>query len=310
MSTGSSCGLTRTQFLLSLFGGFAETAQCQPKNSLALELQQRSASEGLALLRIRGNWIECPIGCGNTPTRNPKANSLAWFSTKGDFVAWWILNSAEIIRACSGSIAVARRDGELLWQLPGRFRGRTLIQTLGLSQDGSRVALYAAHVDDQEASRPTPPLSLQWLDMATMKIIQIGDPSSDQDIGSIGWAPDGNSFVFDRAGKIFIHDLASHRTSAVAEGSDPTWSPDGKQIAFRTGQERAAALDPATLKQRELLGGRKILSPIQWSPDSKYVVATEPASALEKLSILRFNYDSANPGLQAQRHVECDSRQT
>jgi Tol biopolymer transport system component len=119
--------------------------------------------------------------------------------------------------------------------------------------------------------------------MADRKIVPIGEPSTDRDIGSISWAPDGNSFVFDRAGKVFIYDLASQRTLAVADGSDPTWSPDGKQIALRTGEGKAAALDPTTLRQRELLGGRKILSPIRWSPDSKYVVATEPASLGDKI---------------------------
>src|SRR5271156_3253266 len=104
MSFGSSYGVTRTQFLLSLLGGLAGTASCQATNDLALELQQRYGSEGLALLRIRGNWIESPSGVGNIPTRNPKGNSLAWFSTRGDFVAWWILNSADLVRPCSGSI--------------------------------------------------------------------------------------------------------------------------------------------------------------------------------------------------------------
>jgi hypothetical protein len=286
VSIRSSFRLTRTQFLLSLFGGIAETGQCQPKSSLAQELQQRSASEGLALLRIRGNWIESALGGGSTPTRNPKGNSLAWFSANGDFVVWWILNSGVINHACPGSIAVTRRDGKLLWQLPGGFSGgQTLIQTLGLSRDGRRVALYAATVNDGDAWHATGPtgLSLLWVDIATMKMIQIGDPSSDQDVGSIGWAPNGDSFVFDRAGKIFIHDAKLHRTSAVADGKDPTWSPDGKQIAFRTGGGKAAALDPTTFKQRELIGGRRILSPIEWSPDSQYVVASEPASVGDKV---------------------------
>jgi WD40-like Beta Propeller Repeat len=275
-------GLTRRQFLLPLL---AATASCQPTNDLALELQQRSASEGLALLRIRNNWVGVLVG-GKVPTRNPRGNSLAWFSANGNFVAWLILNLPDVVYPCPGSIAVTRRDGELLWQLPGGFRGgENLTQTLGLSQDGRRVALVAGNVSGPDAPRqPGRALSLQWIDMADRKIVLIGEPSRDDDIGSISWAPDGNSFVFDRAGKVFIYDLASQRSLAVAEGRDPTWSPDGKQIAFRTGGGKAAALDPTTLKQRELLGGRKILSAVQWSPDSRYVVATEPASLGDKVS--------------------------
>jgi WD40 repeat protein len=289
MSIVSFCGVTRMQFLLSLLGGLAETASCQATNNPAAELQERSESEGSALIRIRGNWIESPIGGGNTPTRNPKGNSLAWFSANGDFVAWWILNSADLVRACSGSIAVARRDGTLLWQLPGGFRGgENRIQTLGLSYDGRRVALYALHVNEPSAPPLPGPaeLSLLWVDTIDKKIVQIGEPSRDQDVGSISWAPNGNSFVLDRAGKIFIYDLASHRASAIADGRDPTWFPDGKHIAFRTNEGKATAIDPTTLEVRDMLGGRKVLSPIQWSPDSKYVVVTEPASIGEKLSHL------------------------
>jgi hypothetical protein len=220
-------GLTRTQFLLSLFGGFAATAQCQPKNSLAPELQQRSASEGLALLRIRNNWVDFLVGGDKTPTKNPLGNSLAWFSANGKFVAWLILNSPPIVHNCPGSIAVAGRDGKLLWQLPGGFRGgENLTQTLGLSQDGRRVALVAGNVSGPDAPRePGRPLSLQWIDMTDMKIVPIGEPSRDDDIGSISWAPDGNSFVFDRAGKVFNHDVVSGRTIAIADGADPAWCP-------------------------------------------------------------------------------------
>lgn len=286
MSIGSSCGVTRKQFLLSLLGGLAGTSCRQARNNLALELQQRYESDGLALLRIRSNWIETISGGGNSLTRNPKDDSLPWFSARGDFVAWWIRNSVNLVRPCSGSIAVTTRDGRLLWQLPGGFRaGRNRIQTLGLSDDGRRVALYAFHVSDPGAPHlpEQAELSLQLIDSTDMKIVQIGEPSRDQDVGSISWEPDGNSFVFDRAGKVFIYDLSSHRASAIADGSDPTWFPDGKHIAFRTGEGKAVAIDRATLEVRKMLGGRKVLSPIQWSPDSKYVVATEPASILEKL---------------------------
>ncbi len=285
-SSDCFCRLTRMQFLLSLLGGVAAAALGQPANSLARELQQRSASDGLALLRIRNNWVDFLVGGGKTPSKNPKGNSLAWFSANGNFIAWLILNSANVVYPCPGSIVVTRRDGKLLWQLPGGFcSGPNLTQTLALSPDGRRVALLAANVSGPDAPRlPGRALSLQWIDMADMKIVHIGEPSRDQDIGSISWAPDGSSFVFDRAGRILTYDVVSHRTLAVADGRDPTWSPNGKQIAFRTDDGRAVAMDPRTHEIKVLLGNRKILSTVQWSPDSEYVVATEPASFGDKVS--------------------------
>jgi hypothetical protein len=195
MPTDFSPFLTRAQFLCSLVGGFAGTASCQVKDTLDLELQRLSTSEGLALLRIRNSWINFLIG-STAPTRNPKGNSLAWFSANGDFVAWWLLNAPPIVHACPGAIAVTGRTGKLLWRLPGGFRAAPeLIQTLGLSQDGRRVALYAAHVADQDPSIEPVDLSLQWAEIGNAKMVQIGNPSRDQNVGSISWAPNGNSFV-------------------------------------------------------------------------------------------------------------------
>jgi hypothetical protein len=291
LSVNFSRGPSRKQFFIALLGGLGGAAIGQQMGSLALELKQRSASEGLALLRIRNNWVDFLVGGDKTPTKNPKGNSLAWFSANGNFIAWLILNSANVVYPCPGSIVVTRRDGKLLWQLPGGFRGGpNLTQTLALSQDGRRVAVYAANVSGPDAP-PSPErmkLSLQWIDMASMKIVHIGAPSEDEDIGSIGWAPDGNSFVFDRAGKVFNHNVVSGRTITIADGADPAWCPDGKYIAFRTNDDRAVAINPITHEIKSLLGGRRILSAIHWSPDSKYAVVTEPVSRMDNLSLLDF----------------------
>lgn len=275
---------TRLEFLFSLLCGFPTTVMCQPAEGILRELRQRTASEGLAVLRIRNNWIDFLVGGQNTSTRNPKGNSMAWFSLNGDFVAWWILNSAVVTHRCPGSIAVAERSGRLLWQLPGTFHGgQGQIRTLGLSQNGQRVALFATHVADQDGDTK-PELSLQWIDMTERKIVRVGDPLEAGEIGSISWAPNGEEFVFDRSGQILVYDLDSRKTSVVAHGKDPTWSPDGKRIAFRTNEGRVVTRNIDTGEVKPLLGNRNVLSPVQWSPDSQYVLATESASTMDKLS--------------------------
>ncbi len=50
---------------------------------------------------------------------------------------------------------------------------------------------------------------------------------------------------------------------------------DGHWIAFRSAEGMAYAVDPVTLRGRDLFGNRRILAGVHWSPDSRYVVLSE-----------------------------------
>jgi Tol biopolymer transport system component len=46
------------------------------------------------------------------------------------------------------------------------------------------------------------------------------------------WSPDGRRIAFTRDGKVAVLELASKRVRVLTSGSDPDWSPDGRRLVF------------------------------------------------------------------------------
>lgn len=106
-------------------------------------------------------------------------------------------------------------------------------------------------------------------------------------VTSISWSPDGKASVFDDRGKIFIYVLAEKRPQEIASGTNPEWSPDGKWISFCASDGFASAIDAVTRAPRDLFGHRKIMWGIHWSPDSRYVMLSEPVGFFSNVLHLR-----------------------
>jgi len=87
-----------------------------------------------------------------------------------------------------------------------------------------------------------------------------------------GWSPDGTKLVFGRGGQIRVLDTTNNRTTIIDQGADPTWSPDGRWIAYRPSTTRAVLFDPRSSKKKLILEGRELAPlPLRWSPDSEYL---------------------------------------
>jgi hypothetical protein len=82
--------------------------------------------------------------------------------------------------------------------------------------------------------------------------------------------------VWELKGKIQVYDIDARKTRFLTDGPNPSWSPDGKWIAFRTASELAMMMSPETGEQRSLFNGRQIVGPINWSPDSEYLLYGTP----------------------------------
>ncbi len=93
--------------------------------------------------------------------------------------------------------------------------------------------------------------------------------------GRCDWSPDAGALVYEKERQVYVFDVAANSRRLLATGSDPTWSPEGDRIAFRGphGEASLVTVDGAPLSWP--LGKHLPISPIQWSPDGKFVSFSE-----------------------------------
>jgi dipeptidyl aminopeptidase/acylaminoacyl peptidase len=168
--------------------------------------------------------------------------------------------------------AVVDQGFKTVWRRPDR--GRNVV-SLALSADGARLAVAAA------GSGPN-----RWTD-ATWKLSVIESSGSEREFGSfsynvrpeepvaITWDPGARRLVFDDHGEIRVLDTGTSESLVVGEGLDPTWSPDGRLIAYRTQDRRIALLDFQSGRTGMRRLGMKVTSFAHWSPDSNYIFVDE-----------------------------------
>jgi hypothetical protein len=232
------------------------------------EMHEKDSKEGLALGYINGSALEIvPLGGGLLTDENlqnhsgPRENCPGWFSSDGRLIVWelsWPFGKPEdpslIVRAVTGA-TVATWYGQL----------NTII-ALALSPDRTRVA-----VEVQNYFPGAPATGLQYVVLGTPKRVMIEHmpPQNEADASdSLGWSPDSRRIVFSRHHKVIVLNIETGDRSAIADGSEPAWSPDGHWISFTSTGKTAMLIDPSSRRTVTLYGGRTITGPMAWSPDS------------------------------------------
>jgi hypothetical protein len=95
----------------------------------------------------------------------------------------------------------------------------------------------------------------------------------------VAWSPSGDQIIYERDAKILVLDLASMQSKQLAAGFDPSWSPNGRWLAFRSPEGSGVMMSPAGNESTMVLPGRKLSAALRWSPDSEYLLCSESDAA-------------------------------
>jgi Tol biopolymer transport system component len=92
---------------------------------------------------------------------------------------------------------------------------------------------------------------------------------------TVDWSPDGKNLLCNHEGAVFLVDSRTGKSRKIADGSAPLWSPSDDWISYITSDWEAALLNVASGKSRRIDPGKKTATPIEWSPDGKYLLILE-----------------------------------
>jgi DNA-binding winged helix-turn-helix (wHTH) protein/Tol biopolymer transport system component len=134
--------------------------------------------------------------------------------------------------------------------------------------------------------------------------------TSDPNVGSLCWSPDGNSLIYSRNTRLQSGERSAMvqldwKTRRFAElpgsqGLDAeSFSPDGKYLAASTiDTTKLMLLDVRTRRWTELARGNSLYGP-HWSRDSAYIYFQDLASGLEQ-AVLRVHVNDRRSGVVAR----------
>jgi Tol biopolymer transport system component len=162
------------------------------------------------------------------------------------------------------------------------------------SPDGQRIAflrsssveeaIYTVAVPGGEAQRvvdvrsypgPAPILSPDWTKVAfwdggplKVKNLDGSDPHLIAASGfSFSWAPDSQRLAYTGAAEIFVVDADGTGATSLGPGGSPTWSPDGRQLAFIDPSGSLSVMNRDGTSRRVVYSGEVAAGGPSWSPD-------------------------------------------
>ena len=176
------------------------------------------------------------------------------------------------------------------------------------SPDGRKIAYTSNKTSDYFGVS-----SIYIYDIDTKKETEIDEKVR----SSVSWSPDGRKLYYSKTTKdnphwsdlsdVYVYDLASekeHRLTYALRATNPSVSPDGKEIVFATetdGTINLGVVDSSGGDFRELTGyrnGEQVFTP-KWSPDGRSVVfgyAQREAQDVDRITLADGNVETLIPG--------------
>lgn len=117
-----------------------------------------------------------------------------------------------------------------------------------------------------------------WGESAREGPLVVFQPGSDGPIrvAAAGRSPsfpsDGGELVYEDNGRIIVHSISSKTGRAIASGMDPSVSPDGLRIAFRSADGYFHVVDRFGKQDKRLVRSDGIVGRLSWDPSSEYLL--------------------------------------
>jgi hypothetical protein len=284
------------QILLWWLSALVVTGTCWARqDSPPDEMPQMLADSGVTVaLFDHGKLSMANLGSPNadwTEAEIPGAIGHSWsdegmVSPDGTLVAfpYWEVDPCPSVKACDVEadrhyfLAIAHRYGVDVWKFPQII----LPAEMCWSRDDSKLAMIAQPED-------SPRRELIVLHLDSERTERVGDGKTAA-VTPQCWSPDGRQLVFfvgDKSpagpGAIRIMDLVTGKSRDIFHGGPdctgnimcaspyPTWSPDGRWIAYFQ-RKSYWAIQPSGVGKKKLFRRGSALSPLQWSPDMRYAL--------------------------------------
>jgi len=224
------------------------------------ELNSDASARGLALVRARGTSIVViPFDSPDFYLRSEPGVELTGFGKAGTVISWSgdpLRGRREFLIATTGGTTITSAHET------GKSFGVT-----ALSESAKRLT----YLSPPSLTRRGPGLSWTSFDFSQGGFVD----NSDGDNPQGDWSHDGRFIAYEKAGSVYSFDTENGLTKRLVAGHDPSWSPTGNYISYRTPNGRVALITPEGQSVNWPPGQHLTVSAIRWSPTGKYVAFVE-----------------------------------